>query len=81
MAPEVSDSERPDLNMPLLSQSVDHSSLNGPAAGSTDGDSHLVVAGQTIQFSLQFPGLSSQLLPENTNMSLKQEHQVKAFNA
>lgn len=57
--------------MPLLSQSIDHSSLNGPAARSTDGDSHLVMAGQAIQFSLQFPGLSSQLLPENTNVSLK----------
>lgn len=51
------------LNMPLLSQSIDHSSLNGPAARSTDGDSHLVMAGQAIQFSLQFPGLSRQLLP------------------
>jgi len=56
--------------MPLFSQSIDHSSLNGPAAGSADGDSHLVVAGQAVQFSLQFPGLSSQLLPENTNISL-----------
>lgn len=67
--------------MPLLSQSIDHSSLNGPAAGSTDGDSHFVVARQAIQFSLQFPGLSGQLLPENTNMSLKYKHQVKLFNA
>lgn len=57
--------------MPLLSQSIDHSSLNGPAAGSTDRDSHLVMAGQAVQFSLQLPGLSSQLLPENTNMALK----------
>lgn len=51
------------LNMPLLSQGIDHSPLNGPAAGSTDGDSHLVMAGQAVQLSLQLPGLSSQLLP------------------
>lgn len=56
--------------MPLLSQSVDDSSLNGPATSSTDGDSHLVVAGQAVQLSLQLPGLSSQLLPENTNTTL-----------
>lgn len=71
---------RPHLNMPLLSQGIDHSALNGPAAGSTDGDSHLVVAGQAVQLSLQLPGLSSQLLPENTNVSLKSEHPVKLLN-
>lgn len=71
LSKEVSDLGRPHLNMPLLSQGIDHSPLNGPAAGSTDGDSHLVMAGQAVQLSLQLPGLSSQLLPENTNMTLK----------
>lgn len=52
--------------MPLLAQSIDHSALNGSAAGSADGDAHLVVARQAVQLPLQLPGLSTQLLPANT---------------
>lgn len=51
------------LNMPLLPQSIDYSSFDRPATGSTDWDTHLVMAGQAIEFPFQLPGLSSQLLP------------------
>lgn len=51
------------LNMPLFAQGVDHAALDGPAAGSADGDAHLVVARQAVQLPLQLPGLSCQLLP------------------
>lgn len=67
---EVSYAERPHLNMPLLAQSIDHAALNGPAAGSADGDAHLVVARQAVQLPLQLPGLGCQLLPGNTDMAL-----------
>lgn len=51
------------LHMPLLAQCVDHTALNGPATGPTDGDAHLVMAGQAIELTLQLSGLCSQLLP------------------
>lgn len=49
--------------MPLLAQCVDHPALNWPAAGPTDGDTHLVMARQAEEFPLQLPGLGGQLLP------------------
>lgn len=55
--------------MPLLPQGVDHSALDGPAAGPADGDAHLVMAGQAVQLPLQLPRLGRQLLPANTNLS------------
>lgn len=51
------------LNVPLLSQRIDHASFDRPATGPTDWDAHLVVAGQAIEFPFQLPGFSSQLLP------------------
>lgn len=51
------------LHVPLFSQSIDHSTFNGPTAGPTDWDAHLVMAWQAVELSLQFPGISSQLLP------------------
>lgn len=51
------------LHMPLLAQRIDHTTLDGPAAGPTDGDAHLVMAGQAVELTLQLTGLSSQLFP------------------
>lgn len=48
--------------MPLLAHGVHHAALNGSPAGPADGDPHLVVAWQTVQLSLQLPGISRQLL-------------------
>lgn len=48
--------------MPLLAHGVDHAALDGPPAGAADGDAHLVVAGQAVEFAFQLPGISSQLL-------------------
>lgn len=49
------------LHMPLLAHGVNHTALDGSPAGTADGDTHLVVAGQTVELSLQLPGISSQL--------------------
>lgn len=51
------------LHMPLFAHGVYYTSLNGPPAGTTDGDSHLIMAWQAVQFSFQLPGISSQLFP------------------
>lgn len=53
--------------MPLLAHGVDHAALDGPPAGAADGDAHLVVAGQTVEFALQLPGVGSQLLTAHTH--------------
>lgn len=50
------------LDVPLLSHGVDHASLDGPPAGATDRHPHLIMAGQTVQLSLQLPGISCQFL-------------------
>lgn len=50
------------LHMPLLAHGVDNTPLNGSPAGTTDWYAHLVVAWQTVELSLQFPGFSRQLL-------------------
>lgn len=47
--------------MPLLAHGIDHTALDGPSAGTADGDTHLIMAGQTVQLPLQLPGISSQL--------------------
>lgn len=57
--------------MPLFSQSIDHSTLNGPPTSTADWDAHLVMAWQAVEFSLQFPGISSQLLPINKRKVIK----------
>lgn len=51
------------LHVPLLAHGVHHAPLDGPAAGATDGDPHLVVARQAVQLPLQLPGVGGQLLP------------------
>lgn len=48
--------------MPLLAHGIDHTALDWSSAGPADGDAHLVMAGQTVELSLQLPGISSQLL-------------------
>lgn len=53
--------------MPLLAHGVDHAALDGPPAGAADGDAHLVVTGQTVEFALQLPGVGSQLLTAHTH--------------
>jgi len=37
------------LDAPVLAQRGDHSALDGPPAGSADGDAHLVVAPETVE--------------------------------
>ncbi len=49
--------------MPLLAHGIDNTPLDGSPTGTTDWYTHLVVAGQTEELSLQFPGLSRQFLP------------------
>lgn len=51
------------LHVPLLAHGVHHTSFDGPAAGTTDGHPHLVVAWQAIQLPLELPGVSGQFLP------------------
>lgn len=50
------------LHMPLLAHGINHAALDGSPTGSTDGDAHLVMAGQTVELPLQLPGISCQLL-------------------
>ena len=50
------------LHVPLLAHGVDHAAFNGSPAGPTDGHAHLVVTGQAVELSLQFPGIRCQLL-------------------
>lgn len=51
------------LHMPLLAHGIHHTPFNGPSTSATDGDSHFIMARQAVQFSLQLPGISCQLLP------------------
>jgi len=48
--------------MPLLAHGIDHTALDGSPTGPADGHTHLVMAGETVEFSLQLPGISRQLL-------------------
>lgn len=58
--------------MPLLSHGVDHTALDWSPAGSADGHTHLVMAGQTVELSLQLPGICRQLFAErNINKTNK----------
>lgn len=50
------------LHMPLLAHCIHHTALDGSPTGSTDGNTHLVMARQTVELSLQLPGISSQFL-------------------
>lgn len=54
------------LHVPLLAHGVDHTALDGPPAGTADGDAHLIVAGQAVEFTLQLPGVGGQLLTAHT---------------
>lgn len=54
------------LHMPLLAHGIDHTALDGSPTGTADGDTHLVVAGQTVELPLQLPGISSQFLTADT---------------
>lgn len=49
------------LDVPLLAHGIHDTPLDGSPAGTTDRDTHLVVAGQTVEFSLQLSGISCQL--------------------
>lgn len=51
------------LNVPVLAKSSDHTFLDGSAARAADGNAHLVVTPQTVQFSLHFSGVRCQLHP------------------
>lgn len=51
------------LHMPLLAHGIHHTPFDGPSAGTTDGDPHLIMARQAVQFPFQLPGVSGQLLP------------------
>lgn len=53
------------LDVPLLAHGIYDTPLDGSPAGATDRDAHFVVAGQTVEFSLQLSGISCQLLAEN----------------
>lgn len=50
------------LNMPLLAHGVDNTPLYWSPTSTTDRHTHLVMARQTEQLSLQFPGVSRQFL-------------------
>lgn len=51
--------------MPLLAHRIDNTALDGSPTGTTDWYTHLVVAGQAVELSLQFSGFGCQLLPVN----------------
>lgn len=51
--------------MPLLAHGIHDTPLDGSPAGATDGYSHLVVAGQTVELSLQLSGIGCQFLAGN----------------
>lgn len=51
------------LHVPLLAHGIYHTPFDGSPTSATDGDTHFIMAGQAVQFSLQLPGISSQLLP------------------
>lgn len=53
------------LHVPLLAHGVHDTPLDGPPAGAADGYSHLVVAGQTVELSLQLSGIGCQFLSGN----------------
>lgn len=53
------------LHMPLLAHGIDNTPLNRSPAGTTDRYTHLVMAGQAVELSLQFSGFSRQFLPVN----------------
>lgn len=51
------------FHVPLLAHGIHHTPFNRPSTSATDGDPHFIMARQAVQFSLQLPGISSQLLP------------------
>ena len=66
------------LHMPLLAHGIHHTPFNGPSTSATDGDSHFIMARQAVQFSLQLPGISCQLLPvheEDTQLNTTTERE------
>lgn len=54
---------RTHLHVPLLAHGIYHTPFDGSPTSATDGDTHFIMARQAVQFSLQLPGISSQLLP------------------
>lgn len=48
--------------MPLLAHGIDNAAFDGSPTCAADGHAHLVMAGQTVELSLQLPGISCQLL-------------------
>lgn len=50
------------LHMPLLAHGIDNTPFDGSPTSATDWYTHLVVAWQTEELSLQFPGFSCQFL-------------------
>lgn len=55
--------------MPLLPHGINHTALDGSPTGSTDGDAHLVMAGQTVELPLQLPGIGRQFLTAETEVN------------
>lgn len=53
------------LDVPLLAHGIYNTPLDGSPAGAADWDTHLVMAGQTVELSLQLSGISCQLLAVN----------------
>lgn len=49
--------------MPLLAHGIDNTPLDRSPAGTADGYTHLIVAGQTVELSFQLPGICCQLPP------------------
>lgn len=50
------------LNMPLFAHGVDHTALYRTSAGSADRHTHLIMAGEAVEFPFQLASISSQLL-------------------
>lgn len=69
------------LHMPLFAHGINNTSLDGSPTGTTDRYTHLVVAGQTKELSLQFPSFSRQFLPvdRHTVKHIK-ERRTQALN-
>lgn len=51
------------LHMPLFSHGINHTPFNRPPAGSTNRDTHLVMARQTVQLSFQLSGIGCKFFP------------------
>lgn len=69
------------LHMPLLAHGIDDTPLDGSPTGTADWHTHLVMAGQTVELPLQFPGIGCKFLPvdRETLSSILQVRQTDSW--